>query len=58
MSITIITVTVTVIMKTVLQACPSLEHIGGVSSWGGVEREELEMMRGEVKARNLALAIL
>jgi hypothetical protein len=40
------------------QACPALEVLGRLSSWGGVEREELEMMRDEVRARNLRLTIL
>lgn len=41
-----------------IQACPALEVLGRLSSWGGVEREELEMMRDEVRARNLRLTIL
>ena len=39
------------------QACPMLEYLGGLSSWGRVEKEELEMMQMEVKARNLNLTL-
>ena len=41
----------------VIQACPRLEHLGGLASWGRVEKEELEMMQKEVKARNLYLTL-
>ena len=43
--------------KTFAQACPRLEHLGGLASWGRVEKEELEMMQQEVKARNLNLTL-
>ena len=39
------------------QACPRLEYLGGLASWGRVEKEELEMMQQEVKARNLNLTL-
>ena len=39
------------------QACPMLEYLGGLSSWGRVEKEEREMMQQEVKARNLNLTL-
>ena len=39
------------------QACPRLEQLGGLASWGRVEVEELEMMQKEVKARNLNLTL-
>ena len=41
----------------VAQACPRLEQLGGLASWGRVEKEELEMMQMEVKARNLNLTL-
>jgi len=40
-----------------IQACPRLEQLSGLASWGRVEKEELEMMQMEVKARNLNLTL-
>ena len=51
------TATFHVFVKTSTQACPKLEEIGGLSSWGGVELEELDMMQQEVRARNLKLTL-
>ena len=41
----------------VAQTCPRLEQLSGLASWGRVEKEELEMMQMEVKARNLNLTL-
>ena len=46
-----------VLGKTSTQACPKLEEIGGLASWGRVEVEELDMMQQEVRARNLKLTL-
>ena len=46
-----------VFVKTSTQACPKLEEIGGLASWGRVEVEELDMMQQEVRARNLKLTL-
>ena len=46
-----------VFVKTSTQACPKLEEIGGLASWGRVELEELDMMQQEVRARNLKLTL-
>ena len=46
-----------VFVKTSTQACPKLEEIRGLASWGRVEVEELEMMQQEVRARNLKLTL-
>ena len=43
--------------KTSTQACPKLEEIRGLASWGRVELEELDMMQQEVRARNLKLIL-
>ena len=43
--------------KTSTQACPKLDEIGGLASWGRVEVEELAMMQQEVRARNLKLTL-
>ena len=43
--------------KTSTQACPKLEEIGDLASWGRVEVEELDMMQQEVRARNLKLTL-
>ena len=43
--------------KTSTQACPKLEEIRGLASWGRVEVEELAMMQQEVRARNLKLTL-
>ena len=40
-----------VFVKTSTQACPKLEEIGGLTSWGRVEVEELDMMQQEVGGR-------
>ena len=43
--------------NTLISGCPKLEHISRVASWGGVDRDQLDMIRREVRARNLNLVI-
>ena len=44
--------------NTLIQACPRLNYIGNVLSWGMVEGEEVIAMRGEIKNRNLDLVLV
>jgi len=40
-----------------IQACPNLEYIGQVTTWGAVERGQLESINREIRARNMDLVI-
>ena len=40
-----------------IQACPRIQYIGKVSTWGRVEREELVAFKREIVARNMELTI-
>ena len=41
-----------------IQTCPVLKYIGRVSSWGRVDREEVEAVQGEIRRRNLDLVLV
>ena len=40
-----------------IQACPVLKYIGKVSTWGRVDREEMEAVQAEIRRRNLDLVL-